>query len=229
MEPLVESWPEPLLAPLGDGSVYGVILNVRRQLDALGEALHAPPYGAPPRAPVLYIKAPNTCLPGGGDVPVPAGVEALEMGATLAVTIGRTAARVAEAQALEHVAGYAAAIDVCIPHTSLHRPAVRQRCRDRFLPIGALTPRSAVADPAALKVEVRVNGEPRGGFAMAELVRPLGRLIADVTEFMTLFAGDVLLVGLPPDAPLAGVSDEVEAAVAGVGSVRCRLVAEETR
>jgi 5-oxopent-3-ene-1,2,5-tricarboxylate decarboxylase/2-hydroxyhepta-2,4-diene-1,7-dioate isomerase len=213
--------------PPTDGTAYGVILNVRRQLESLGEALSQPPYRAPPRAPVLYIKPPNTYAPGGGAVPVPSGVDALEMGASLALVIGRTAARVPEAEAMQHVAGYAAVIDVCVPHASLHRPAVRQRCRDRFLPIGPMAPRGAVAAPDALAVRVRVDGQDRGGFSLAELVRPVPRLIADVTAFMTLFAGDLLLVGLPPEGPLARIGQEVVAEVSGVGTVSCRPVAED--
>ena len=42
------------------GTVYGVILNLRQELAALGEAMEKPPYGKPPKAPVLYIKPRNT-------------------------------------------------------------------------------------------------------------------------------------------------------------------------
>lgn len=209
------------------GTVYGVILNVRAQVEQLGEALSAPPYGKPPQAPVLYIKPPNTFRPDGADVPVPPGVAALETNATLAVVIGRTASRVKESEALDHVLGYTVAIDVCVPHDSLHRPAIRQRCRDGFLPIGPwITAREAVADPDALTVTVSVNGEEKSRFSTADLVRSVPRLIADVTDFMTLSAGDVLLVGLPPDGPQAKVGDEVTAEIAGVGRLSCHLVEE---
>jgi 5-oxopent-3-ene-1,2,5-tricarboxylate decarboxylase/2-hydroxyhepta-2,4-diene-1,7-dioate isomerase len=207
-------------------TVYGVILNTRPQLDALGPLLDAPPYGKPPQAPVLYIKPPNTWLPGGGEVAVPSGVEALEMGAALAVVIGRTATRVSEAEALDHVLGYAPAIDVCIPHDSLHRPAIRQRCRDGFLPIGAVTPKSAVDGLNALDIVLHVNGKPASRYSTADLVRPVARLIADVTDFMTLFAGDVLLAGLPPDGPQASLGDLAEARIEGVGAVSCVLAPE---
>jgi 5-oxopent-3-ene-1,2,5-tricarboxylate decarboxylase/2-hydroxyhepta-2,4-diene-1,7-dioate isomerase len=214
------------IEPFIPGTVYGVIMNLRAEIEALGEALSAPPYGSPPEAPVLYIKPPNTFLPGGGEVAVPAGSDALEMGASIALVFGRTAARVGEDEALDFVAGYAPVIDVSIPHASLHRPAIRQRCRDRFLPIGALAPKSAVADLNQLSVAVRINGAEAGGFSTAELVRPIPRLIADVTDFMTLGAGDVLLVGLPPQRPLARLGDRAEAEVAGVGTVGCTLVTE---
>ena len=211
---------------MNSGTVYGTILNVRRQLELLGDALDKPPYGKPPRAPVLYIKPPNTYAPDGATVAVPPGVEALETNATLAVVIGKTACRVSEADALEHVAGYAVAIDVCIPHSSLPRPAVRQRCRDGFLPMGETTPRATVADPDVLSVAVYVNGGEVSRFSTSDLVRPVTRLIADVTQFMTLSEGDVLLVGLPPDGPQARVGDRVEARITGVGAVTCTLAAE---
>jgi len=214
--------------PTASGAVYGVILNLRPQLQALGPALDKPPYGKPPQAPVLYIKPPNTYLPGGGEVYAPEGVEALEMGACLAIVIGRTATRVPEAQALDHVLGYAPAIDVCVAHESLHRPAIRQRCRDGFLPIGAVAPKAAALRLNALDVALFVNGREQSRYSTADLVRPVARLLADVTDFMTLFAGDVLLAGLPPDGPQAGIGDRAEVRIDGVGSVGC-VVAREAR
>ncbi len=208
------------------GTVYGTILNVRQELEALGDALNQPPYGKPPRAPVLYIKPPNTYAPDGAEVGVPPDVDALEANATLAVVIGTTACRVGEAEALTHVSGYAVAIDVCLPHANLHRPAIRHRCRDGFLPIGPVAPRAAVGDPDALSIAVSVNGREASRFSTADLVRPVARLIADVSDFMTLFEGDVLLVGLPPNGPQARVGDRVEAQIEGLGRLSCTLVAE---
>jgi len=208
------------------GTVYGVILNVRQELEALGEALSQPPYGRPPKAPVLYIKPPNTYCPDGAEVSVPEGVEALETNATLALVIGRTACRVPPEEALDHVGGYGIAIDVCIPHRSLHRPAIRQRCRDGFLPFGPVVARPANLDPGDLEVRVRINGADANRFSTRDLVRPAARLIADVTDFMTLYEGDVLLVGLPPNGPQARAGDRVEAEIDGIGTLRCTLVAE---
>ena len=215
------------LEPPISGTAYGAMLNVRQQLEALGEALNQPPYARPPEAPVLYIKPPNTYRPHGAETPVPASAPALETNATLAVVIGRAASRVSEGQALDHVLGYTAAIDICIPHANLHRPAIRQRCRDGFLPIGPwITPRADIPDPDALDVIVRINGEERSRFSTSDLVRPVARLIADVTDFMTLFEGDVLLVGLPPDGPQARAGDRVEAEIPGIGVLGCTLVPE---
>ena len=97
---------------------------------AMAEAMTRPPYQAPAKAPVLYIKPPNTWRPHRGVAPVPAEVDELEVNANLAVVMGRSIGRAGEAEAMDAVLGYTIAIDVCIPHASLYRPAIRQRCRD---------------------------------------------------------------------------------------------------
>ena len=80
------------------GQVFGVLLNHRPALAALGDAVHAAPYKAPPRAPVLYLKPRNTQVGEGVAVEVPADVPALEVGAALGLVIGRTAARARRAK-----------------------------------------------------------------------------------------------------------------------------------
>ncbi|HTI67944.1 MAG TPA: fumarylacetoacetate hydrolase family protein [Caulobacteraceae bacterium] len=215
------------LEPPVSGTVYGTVLNVRSQVEQMAEAMTRPPYQAPAQAPVLYIKPPNTFRPHGGVVPVPVEAEELEVNATLAVVMGRSIGRATEAQVMEAVLGYTVAIDVCIPHASLYRPAIRQRCRDGFLPIGPwIVERAAVADPDALEVTVAVNGQRRSRFSTAELVRPTARLLAEISAFSTLHAGDVVLVGLPPDGPRARAGDTVVAEIPTVGRLQCVLQAE---
>jgi 5-oxopent-3-ene-1,2,5-tricarboxylate decarboxylase/2-hydroxyhepta-2,4-diene-1,7-dioate isomerase len=185
------------------------MLNVRGGVEALGPAVHEAPYKVPPKAPVLYLKPPNTYLASGGVVGVPLGVEALEVQPTLGLVIGTTATRVSKADAWSRIAGLVLAAEICLPHASLYRPAVRQRCRDGFLPLGS--PR--IAGEAPSDVLLKVDGVARARLATAELVRPIPRLLAEVTDFMSLTPGDVLLVGLPLERPLvrAGATISVEA------------------
>lgn len=210
------------------GTVYGVLLNYRGALAALGEAVHAAPYQAPPRAPVLYIKPANTVIGHGRPIPLPAGVPHLEVGAALGVVIGRTATRVGPAEALEYVAGYTVVNDVSIPHSSLYRPAVSQRCRDGFCPVGPwIMAGNAVASPDALGVRVFVNGELRQENTTANLIRPVAHLLAAVTDFMTLSAGDTLLVGVPEGAPLVQAGDRVRIEIDAVGVLENTIVPEQ--
>ncbi|KVC57724.1 fumarylacetoacetate hydrolase family protein [Burkholderia stagnalis] len=216
--------------PVAIGTVYGALLNERAARDALGDAVHQPPYGRPPQAPVLYIKPANTHAADGAAVVVPAGVDALEIGASVAVVFSRRATRVAAARALDYVHGFTLASDVSVPHPDYYRPAVRYKCRDGFCPLGpAIVPPGALADVDAIGVTVRIDGHVAQAASTATLVRPVRQLIADVSAFMSFDAGDVLLLGVPGGAPRAKAGSRIEIAAEGIGTLRHTLIEEAAR
>jgi 5-oxopent-3-ene-1,2,5-tricarboxylate decarboxylase/2-hydroxyhepta-2,4-diene-1,7-dioate isomerase len=218
----------PGALPPVSGTVFGTLLNYAEALEALGDAVHQPPYKAPPRAPVLYIKPRNTHCGHGDTVPVPPEVEGFLAGAALGVVIGRTACRVPEHEALLHVAGYTIANDLTVPHDSFYRPSLRFKVRDRSCPMGPWVRASRhIADPDALAIRVLVDGELRQTASTAGLIRPVAKLLSEVSEFMTLAAGDVLLVGVPAGAPLARAGQTVTVQIDGIGALENRLVSEE--
>ncbi len=217
-------------APPVTGTIVGTLLNFRGALAALGDAVTQPPYKAPPRAPVLYIKPRNTLSAHHHTIAIPHGVESLEMGATVGIVIGRTACRVSAAIALDHVAGYTVGNDVSIPHPDYYRPSIRYKCRDGFMPLGPWV-RAArhVPDPDALEIRVAVDGVQVLQASLRELIRPVARLLADVTAFMTLSPGDVLLVGVPAGAPRVRAGAQVAITVEGVGTLENTVVASRER
>lgn len=215
--------------PSPRGTVYGSLLNFRSALDALGDQVHRPPYKTPPRAPVLYIKPRNTLAADGDAIAVPEGVAELEMGASLGLVIGRTACCVRETDALSFVAGYVIVNDVSVPHDSYYRPSLRFKCRDGFCPIGTPVAREAVGDPNALTWVVEVDGVEVQRASTTGLVRPVERLLTEVSEFMTLHPGDVLMVGVPAGAPRAGAGQRVSISIPGLGRLQNTLIAEGAR
>jgi 5-oxopent-3-ene-1,2,5-tricarboxylate decarboxylase/2-hydroxyhepta-2,4-diene-1,7-dioate isomerase len=202
------------------GRVYGALLNHRSALAALGAAASAPPYRAPPVAPVLYIKPRNTLALSGDAVRIPAGTLELEVGACLGLVIGRTACRVSEAQALDHVAGYLIVADVSVPHDSYHRPSIRFKARDGYCPLGpAVVGRAALGSPDALTIRTYLDGALLQTASTSDLIRPAARLLADVTEFMTLSPGDVLALGAAAPAPRVRSGQTVTIELDGLGSL----------
>lgn len=207
------------------GAVYGVLLNHRSALAALGESVHRPPYAAPPVAPVLYIKPRNTLAPPGSAVKIPAETRELEVGACVGLVLGRTACRVSEAQALAHVAGYLIVADVSVPHTSYHRPSIRFKARDGYCHLGpAVAARAAIPNPDALVIRTYLDGVLVQTASTADSIRPAARLLADVTEFMTLSPGDVLALGAAAPAPRACSGQTATIAVEGLGSISIPFV-----
>ncbi|MBC8057846.1 MAG: fumarylacetoacetate hydrolase family protein [Rhizobiales bacterium] len=218
-----------MLNPSRRGTVYGTLLNHADALAALGAAACAPPYKAPPVAPVLYIKPRNTWIGAGEAIVVPEGVAELEIGATLGLVIGRAACRVREANALAFVAGYVIVCDVSMPHASYYRPALRFKARDTFCPIGPFMPRDAVGATdvlESLRIAVSIDGEVVHRASTSGLIRPPARLIADVSGFMTLSPGDVLSVGVAAGAPRARAGQRVSITIDGLGRLDNPLVAE---
>jgi 5-oxopent-3-ene-1,2,5-tricarboxylate decarboxylase / 2-hydroxyhepta-2,4-diene-1,7-dioate isomerase len=204
------------------GAVYGVLLNYRGALEKLDGTTSAPPV-----SPILFVKPANTWIAYGDAILLPGEVDAIEVGAALGIVMGKTACRVAAVDALDFVAGYTIVNDVCEPHDRYENPATRQRCRDGFCAIGPwIMPRQAVPHPQNLALRVRVNGELRCANTTANMIRSIATLIADVSEFVTLRAGDILHAGVPEGAPRAVAGDRVRIELDGVGALENRVVGE---
>ena len=218
-----------MLSPSHRGTVYGTLLNHHDALAALAAAVNEPPYKAPPKAPVLYIKPRNTWAAPGDAIVVPEGVSELEIGATVGLVIGRTACRVQESNALSFVAGCVIVADVSVPHASYYRPSLRFKARDGFCPIGPFVPFEHVGALDALQVQVEIDGVLVHRSSTAGLIRPAALLLAEVSEFMTLSPGDVLMLGVAAGAPRARAGQRVSILIDGLGRLDHPLVAEEAR
>lgn len=209
------------------GTVYGTLLNQRGTLAALGDASRQPPYKAPPKSVVLYLKPRNTLVGRGEAVRVDGSTPELEVGAALGLVIGRTACALDERDALEVVAGYVIVADFSVPHESLYRPAIRFKARDASCVIGPrVVPRHKVVDPDALAVRVFVDGRLAQEAHTGNVFRTVPRLLADITEFMTLAPGDVLMTGAAAGAPRARAGAKVAIEIEGLGRLEMRVEAE---
>lgn len=203
---------------LPTGTVYGVLLNFRKEVEALAPQMDQPPYKAPPKAPILYVKTANTWSPNSSAIAVPARVPEVEVGATVAMVIGPD----------NDVEGFVLMNDLSIPHTSFFRPPVKFKCLDGFLGIGpAMRDAQDVGDPADFKLEVRINGELRQSVDFSQTVRNAEQLLSDVGAFMTLQHGDVLMLGCDAGRPLARPGDRIEISGPGFETLVNTLVKEE--
>ncbi|WP_178113396.1 fumarylacetoacetate hydrolase family protein, partial [Pseudomonas yangonensis] len=93
--------------------------------------------------------------------------------------------------ALTHVAGYVIVNEFSLPEESYYRPAVKAKCRDGFCALSDEV--VELNDPHDLTLKLWVNGEVRQENTTANFVRSIPRLIAELSEFMTLHEGDVLI------------------------------------
>jgi len=197
---------------------------------------HAREVGRPaPDEPTLFIKA-NSAIAGPYDSIVrPRGGVKLDYEVELAAVIGRDARNVSEADALKHVAGYCIVDDVSERAFQMERggTTTKGKSADTFAPIGPwLVTADEVGDPQALEVWTTVNGEPRQRGHTKDMIFSVRTLIAYVSQFMSLRAGDLISTGTP-----AGVAhgmkpprylqpgDVVEMGITKLGAQKNRIVA----
>ena len=162
---------------------------------------HAREVGRPaPDEPTLFIKA-NSAIAGPYDSIVrPRGGVKLDYEVELAAVIGRDARNVSEADALKHVAGYCIVDDVSERAFQMERggTTTKGKSADTFAPIGPwLVTADEVGDPQALEVWTTVNGEPRQRGHTKDMIFSVRTLIAYVSQFMSLRAGDLISTGTP--------------------------------
>ena len=205
------------------GTVYGTLLNFKAERAEMAAQMTEPPHKTPPQAPVLFIKTANTFNTSGSTVQVPAKVPEIEIGATFGMIIGRNKAvaqsnraQAAPDNIANQVAGFVLMNDLSIPHASFFRPPVKFKCLDGFLGVGPqLVPTELAGDPALFKLEVRINGVLKQTIDFSTLHRDALTLLGDVNEFMTLQAGDVLMLGCDAGRPLAKVGDCIDISAPG--------------
>jgi 2-keto-4-pentenoate hydratase/2-oxohepta-3-ene-1,7-dioic acid hydratase in catechol pathway len=189
-----------LLAPVPrPGKIICVGLNYRDHAKETGKAV--------PTEPVLFSKYANSVVGPGADVVVPPEAEKVDYEAELAVVIGRRASRVAAADALDHVAGYACANDVSSRSLQfLSDQWLLGKAIDTFLPLGPyLVTADEVPDPQALGIRCLVNDELLQDSNTGQMIFGVAELISYASRTITLEPGDLLVTGTP-----SGVGDAAD-------------------
>jgi 5-oxopent-3-ene-1,2,5-tricarboxylate decarboxylase/2-hydroxyhepta-2,4-diene-1,7-dioate isomerase len=180
--------------------------------------------GRTPSEPSYFLK-PTTSISAGGDVVRPLGTELLAFEGEIAVIIGTRARHVTPKQASEHIGWFAPANDFGLHdfRWADRGSNVMAKGQDGFTPIGPAIPAQGV-DRAELHLRTTVNGEPRQDTTGADLIFTFAELIADLSRFMTLEPGDVILTGTPAGTGVVGPGDVVEVTLAGAGTVVSTIV-----
>jgi len=184
-------------------------------------ALHAEELGSDvPDRPLLFLKTPNTLAAHGDTISLPPDKDRIEHEAELGVVIGQQCRNVAEADAEEVIAGYTCVNDLSNRDDQRREQNwVRGKAFDNAAPVGPVV---ATPDelPEDATVTTEVNGERRQHGSIEDMIFPVEELVAEITELVTLEAGDVIATGTPEGvAPLAD-GDTVEITVEGVGTLR---------
>lgn len=189
-----------------------------------------------PEFPVLFARFPSSLIGHGAPIILPKVSSQLDWEAELVAVLAKGGKNIAEADALGHVAGYSVFNDASIRDYQLRTP--QWTAGKNFDDTGAfgpwlVTPDELPAGAAGLKIECRLNGAVMQSSNTGNLIFDVAKTISLLSTFMTLEAGDVLVMGTPGGVGVARnpqvwmkAGDVCEVEIEGIGLLSNPIVAE---
>ncbi|MCO6419360.1 fumarylacetoacetate hydrolase family protein [Siccirubricoccus sp. KC 17139] len=193
-------------------------------------AEHAIEMGSDPtREPPFYFTKPADALVvNDADMPYPPMSKSLHHEMELVVAIGSAGANISVADALGHVWGYCAGLDMTRRDLQNEakktgRPWDMGKGFDHSAPMGALVPAKGI-DPSKGRIELKVNGKVVQTSDLSKLIWSVPEVISNLSHLVRLAPGDLIMTGTPEGVGPVVKGDVLEGFVEGVGEVRTRIV-----
>lgn len=195
-------------------------------------AEHAREMGHDPnREPPFFFMKPNSAVLEGEAFPYPSQTKDVHHEMELVVAIGTGGANIPESQALAHVYGYAAGLDMTrrdlqSEAKKMGRPWDTGKAFDHSAPCSAVVPAAKIGHPAKGAVVLEVNGEVKQRGDLAELIWKIPEMIAYLSTLFALVPGDLIFTGTPAGVSTVGRGDVLEGGVDALGEfgrLRARL------
>lgn len=177
---------------------------------------------APPRdPPVFFMKPADAVVPAVGNIPYPPLTHDFCHEIELVVAIGKDGARIAPEDALAHVWGYAAGLDLTRRDLQAEakqrgQPWEGAKAFDASAPCSALVPVATTGHPQTGAVWLNVNGQARQRADLSDLIWPVKDLISFLSHSVALKAGDLIFTGTPSGVAALVPGDVVTGGVDGV-------------
>ncbi|MFO7812375.1 MAG: fumarylacetoacetate hydrolase family protein [Pelovirga sp.] len=202
---------------LNPGKIIGLGRNYLDHIRELGNAV--------PERAVIFSKPQSSLLDNGGIIHLPEFSKECHHELELAVLIGKTGKNIIREKALDHVAGYAVALDLTLRDLQAELkekglPWDIAKGFDSSCPLSAFVPSDQVTQPNNLELQLKVNGEVRQQGNTAHMMRSVEEIIAEISIYFTLERGDIILTGTP--AGVAGIhsGDILEGTIEQVGCLK---------
>lgn len=207
------------------GKIICIGVNYRSHQKETGKAVHQKEQ----KAPTIFTRFADSQMGHLQPAQMPASTTEFDYEGEMALVIGKEGFHVSEADAFDHVAGYAAYNDFSVRDWQL--AATQWTPGKNFPGTGGfgpyLVPAADLGDVNELMLETRVNGDVRQKASVADLYFTIPQLIAYVTGFTRLSPGDVIVTGTPGGvgrfmvpSGLLSAGDVVEVEITGLGTLR---------
>jgi 2-keto-4-pentenoate hydratase/2-oxohepta-3-ene-1,7-dioic acid hydratase in catechol pathway len=172
-----------------------------------------------PDEPLLFLKPATAVIGPGAHIIYPKMSQRVDYEGELGVVIGRLCKNVSEQNAPDSVFGYTCLNDVTARDLQKKDGQfTRSKSFDTFCPIGPCI--ETELDPAAARIETRLNGQLQQETSTADFIFSVSRLVSFISQVMTLLPGDVIATGTPSGIGPMQPGDEVEVLIRGIGSLK---------
>ena len=195
---------------------------------------HAKEMGFTGREPPFFFLKPTDALVvvnagESGSMPYPSLTKNLHHEIELVVAIGTGGKNIKASEAQKHIYGYAIGLDMTRRDLQGEmkkqgRPWCIGKAFDQSAPIGPITPLSQAGDIVHAEISVQVNGVDRQRSNVSKLIWNIGETIEHLSAAWELQPGDLIYTGTPEGVAAVVTGDTMEGVVAGLGSLRVRVV-----
>jgi ureidoglycolate lyase/2,4-diketo-3-deoxy-L-fuconate hydrolase len=154
-----------------------------------------------PTEPVLFMKATSSISGPNDPIQIPRGAKKTDWEVELAIVIGKKTKYISEEQSMDHIAGFCLANDLSERAFQLERLGSwdKGKSHDSFAPIGPyLVTKDEILDPQNLNMFTEINGDRFQDGNTNTMVFDVKTIVAYLSQFMTLEAGDIIMTGTPP-------------------------------
>lgn len=199
-----------ILPPTSPTKIVAVGLNYRDHAEEFGEPI--------PAVPKIFLKPSTAVIPHGADILLPPMAGQVDFEAELAVVIARTCQGIQPDQAADYLLGYTCLNDVTA--RDLQRQDgqwTRAKGFDTFAPVGPVV--ETACDPSCLDIQLVQNGVVRQHSNTRHFIFPIPKLVAFISQVMTLLPGDIITTGTPSGVGPLSPGDRVEVRIDGVGTL----------
>jgi fumarylpyruvate hydrolase len=178
--------------------------------------------------PFYFSKSATALRLSGASLPYPPGTGNYHFEMELVVAIGAPAFKIAAADALKAVYGYACGLDMTrrdlqLSERAKQRPWTLGKDVEASAPVSIIAPVSAIGHPTKGRIELRQNGQTKQSADIGDLVWSVPELIAHLSGFYHLAPGDLIFTGTPAGVGPVAAGDVLEGSIEGVGALKVTI------
>ena len=186
--------------------------------------------GAPDREPPFFFSKPADALvEANADIAMPPRTANLHHEIELVVALGSGGRDIGQDRAIETIFGYAAGNDLTrrdlqADAKAAGRPWDMAKGFDASAVISPIRRAEEIGHPAKARIWLTVNGEARQEGDIADMIWPVADIVAELSTYVELVAGDLIYTGTPAGVGRIVVGDLVEGGLEGVGTIANRFI-----